>query len=63
MNLSGHPDFGYGNQNYIFDDSDPKDSRWLPLTHLLKDGNRFEWLMNYIQLGSLNKQIKCVQET
>ena len=50
------PDFGYGQDNYLIKEDIP--NKWNHLIGLLEDNQRFAWLMNYLMLDKLEKQVK-----
>lgn len=60
--LCGFPDFGYGTDNYIFESKAHSESPWMPLTNLIKNPKRFEWLLNFIKLGELKKKVQQEKE-
>lgn len=51
------PDFGYSQDNYLIDRSN-SNNKWKVLLGLIGDQNRFEYLMQFITLAKLKKEIK-----
>jgi fructosamine-3-kinase len=54
--LSVMPDFGYGTDNYLIKEEFP--NKWDLLCGLIGDNKRFAWLMNYLMLDKLEKQVQ-----
>lgn len=54
--LSGMPDFGYAEDNYILQESDQ--DKWKHLTGIIGDNSKFEWLMGYIRMTQLEEMVK-----
>jgi hypothetical protein len=50
------PDFGYNQDNYLIDRFD-KDEKWKTLLGVIGDQQRFEYLMHFIALSKLQKQV------
>ena len=58
----GLPDFGYGKDNIFIDFSEENGSKWKPLTNLIHNPKRFDWLMNFIRLRLLSRKAKQEKE-
>ena len=50
------PDFGYAEDNYILPQHANK-NKWRMLTGLIGDQEKFTWLMKYIKMGKLEKEV------
>lgn len=59
--MSVLPDFGYGEDNYILPHHESS-NKWRMLTGLIGDQDRFTWLMKYMKMGKLQKEIKAQEE-
>ena len=59
--MSALPDFGYGEDNYILAHMNTQPNKWRMLTGLLGEHEKFDWLMGFLQIKKLEKEIQ-VQE-
>lgn len=56
------PDFGYMQDNYIIDRG-YNQSSWKKVTELIGNKDKFQWLMNYIQVKNLKRSIQNLEES
>lgn len=56
------PDFGYQQDNYILDQED-QTSKWKLISKLIEDKGKFQWLMNYIKMKMLQKDINSLEQS
>lgn len=47
------PDFGYSQDNYILDRFDTNGDKWKTLSQLIRGGDKFGWLANFIKVAKL----------
>ena len=52
------PDFGYSQDNYLLDRFAEGDDKWKTLSLLIRSGEKFGWLSNFIKVAKLENQIK-----
>jgi hypothetical protein len=54
--LSGMPDFGYAEDNYILQENTT--DKWKHLIGIIGDNQKFEWLMGYIRMTQMQELLR-----